>query len=50
MRRLEVRIPAPNGVSDWTLHGPDVDGPWPGVLMFPDASVPPETSGQWDTG
>jgi carboxymethylenebutenolidase len=46
MRRLEVRIPAPDGRSDGTLHVPDGDGSWPGVLMFPDAGGPRETFGQ----
>lgn len=43
MRRLDVRIPAPDGHSDGTLHVPDGDGPWPGVLMFPDAGGQRET-------
>jgi carboxymethylenebutenolidase len=46
MRRLEVRIPTPDGHSDGTLHVPDGDGPRPGVLMFPDAGGPRETFGQ----
>lgn len=37
MPRLDVRIPTPDGHSDATLHVPDGDGPWPGVLMYPDA-------------
>jgi len=37
MRRLDVQIPAPDGHSNGTLHVPDGDGPWPGVLVFPDA-------------
>jgi carboxymethylenebutenolidase len=35
MRHLEVQIPAPDGHSNGTLHLPDGDGPWPGVLAFP---------------
>jgi carboxymethylenebutenolidase len=41
--RLDVRIPAPDGHSDGTLHVPDGDGPWPGVLVFPDAGGARET-------
>ncbi len=37
MRRLDVQIPAPDGRSNGTLHLPDGEGPWPGVLVFPDA-------------
>lgn len=43
MRRLDVQIPTPDGVSKGTLHVPDGDGPWPGVLMFPDAGGQRET-------
>ncbi|MGH3245377.1 MAG: dienelactone hydrolase family protein [Trebonia sp.] len=43
MRRLDVQIPAPDGHSDGTLHLPDGDGPWPGVLVFPDAAGARET-------
>src|ERR1700722_4282250 len=46
MRRLDVRIPAPDGHSRGTLHFPDEDGPWPGVLVFPDAGGVRETFGQ----
>ncbi|KAA9159091.1 dienelactone hydrolase family protein [Amycolatopsis acidicola] len=35
--RLDVRIPAPEGHSNGTLHLPEGDGPWPGVLLYPDA-------------
>lgn len=38
MQRLDVQIPAPDGHSPGTLHVPD-GGPWPGVLVFPDAGV-----------
>ncbi len=37
MRRLEVVIPMPDGQSSATLHLPEGDGPWPGVLVYPDA-------------
>ena len=40
MSRRDVRIPAPDGHSHGTLHVPDGDGPWPGVLVFPDAGDP----------
>jgi carboxymethylenebutenolidase len=43
MRRLDVQIPAPDGHSNGTLHLPDGDGPWPGVLVFPDAGGARET-------
>jgi carboxymethylenebutenolidase len=43
MRRLEVQIPAPDGLSNATLHIPDGDGRWPGVLVFPDAGGARET-------
>jgi len=43
MRRLDVQIPAPDGHSNGTLHVPDGDGPWPGVLVFPDAGGTRET-------
>jgi carboxymethylenebutenolidase len=37
MPRLDVEIPAPDGTAQGTLHVPDGDGPWPGVVLFPDA-------------
>jgi len=43
MPRLDVQIPAPDGESHGTLHLPDGDGPWPGVLLFPDAGGTRET-------
>jgi carboxymethylenebutenolidase len=43
MRRLDVQIPVPDGHSRGTLHLPDGDGPWPGVLVFPDAGGARET-------
>jgi carboxymethylenebutenolidase len=46
MPRLDVQIPAPDGRSHGTLHVPDGDGPWPGVLVFPDAAGVRETFGQ----
>ena len=46
MQRLDVQIPAPDGHSHGTLHVPEGDGPWPGVLVFPDAGGVRETFGQ----
>jgi carboxymethylenebutenolidase len=43
MPRLDVEIPAPDGHSNGTLHLPAGDGPWPGVLVFPDAGGQRET-------
>src|SRR5579859_1315079 len=46
MPRLDVQIPAPAGHSHCTLHLPDGDAPWPGVLVFPDAGGTRETISQ----
>jgi carboxymethylenebutenolidase len=43
MLRLDVQIPTPDGHSNGTLHVPEGDGPWPGVLVFPDAGGARET-------
>ena len=43
MRRLDVQMPTPDGHSNGTMNIPDGDGPWPGVLMFPDAGGSRET-------
>jgi carboxymethylenebutenolidase len=43
MGRLGVQIPTPDGRSNGTLHVPDVNGPWPGVLVFPDGGGARET-------
>jgi len=43
MSRVDVEIPAPDGVARGSLHVPDGDGPWPGVLVFPDAGGVRET-------
>jgi len=37
MPRTEVQIPTRDGVSSGSLHVPEGEGPWPGVVMFPDA-------------
>jgi Dienelactone hydrolase and related enzymes len=50
MGRLDVQIPAPDGHSHGTLHVPDGDGPWPGVLIFPDAAERERRSARWATG
>jgi carboxymethylenebutenolidase len=46
MRRLGVQIPTPDGDSNGTLHLPEGDGPWPGVLAYPDAGGVRETFSQ----
>jgi carboxymethylenebutenolidase len=43
MSRLDVRISTPDGSSAGTLHLPAGDGPWPGVLVYPDAGGARET-------
>jgi carboxymethylenebutenolidase len=40
---LDVQVPAADGQSNGTLHVPEGDGPWPGVLVFPDAGGVRET-------
>lgn len=37
MPRIDVQIPTGDGVAKGSLHVPDGEGPWPGVVMFPDA-------------
>jgi carboxymethylenebutenolidase len=43
MARTDVQVPAPDGHSNGTLHVPDGDGSWPGVVVFPDAGGARET-------
>jgi carboxymethylenebutenolidase len=43
MPRLDVVIPTADGDSKGTLHVPDGDGPWPGVLLFADGAGVRET-------
>ncbi len=43
MTRLDVEIRTPDGSCPASLHVPDGDGPWPGVLLFPDAGGARET-------
>jgi carboxymethylenebutenolidase len=40
MPRIDVQIPTSDGVSKGTLHVPDGEGPWPGVLVFTDIFGP----------
>jgi carboxymethylenebutenolidase len=40
---LDVQVPAADGHSNGTLHVPEGDGLWPGVLVFPDAGGVRET-------
>jgi carboxymethylenebutenolidase len=40
---LDVQVPAADGHSNGTLHVPEGDGPWPAVLVFPDAGGVRET-------
>lgn len=40
MPRSKVLLPTRDGVGKGTLHVPDGDGPWPGVLMFTDIFGP----------
>jgi len=37
MTQRDVEITTPDGVCDATLHTPEGTGPWPAVIMFPDA-------------
>ncbi len=37
MATIDVKVPTPDGVADASLHTPEGAGPWPGVIMYPDA-------------
>jgi carboxymethylenebutenolidase len=37
MAQREVEIPTPDGTCDASLHTPEGSGPWPAVIMYPDA-------------
>ena len=37
MPQRDVLISTPDGTCDATLHTPAGTGPWPAVIMFPDA-------------
>jgi carboxymethylenebutenolidase len=41
--RVDIEISAPDGNCPASLHVPDGEGPWPGVLLFPDAGGARET-------
>jgi carboxymethylenebutenolidase len=41
--RIDVKITTPDGICTASLHVPDGDGPWPGVLLLPDAGGLRET-------
>ena len=40
MPRIDVQVPTRDGVSMGTLHVPEGEGPWPGVLVFTDIFGP----------
>jgi carboxymethylenebutenolidase len=37
MPRINDTVTTPDGSCPVTLHTPDSDGPWPGIVMYPDA-------------
>ena len=37
MTVLDLTVAAPDGACPVSLHTPDGDGPWPAVIMYPDA-------------
>jgi carboxymethylenebutenolidase len=43
MPRIDVEIPTPDGRSAGSLHLPEGSGPWPAVLLLPDAGGRRET-------
>ncbi|MFD0690011.1 dienelactone hydrolase family protein [Actinomadura fibrosa] len=43
MARPNVQVPTPDGRCEASLHVPGGSGPWPGVVMFPDAGGVRET-------
>jgi carboxymethylenebutenolidase len=43
MPRIDVGVTTPDGNCDATLHVPEGSGPWPGVIMYPDAGGARET-------
>src|SRR6201986_2632585 len=40
MTRIDLRIPTSDGAATGTLHVPEGEGPWPGVLVFTDIFGP----------
>jgi carboxymethylenebutenolidase len=43
MTQRDVSIQTPDGTCDASLHTPSGDGPWPAVIMYPDAGGVRET-------
>lgn len=43
MARVDVQITTPDGICPASLHMPEGEGLWPGVLLFPDAGGARET-------
>ena len=43
MGKRDVSIPTPDGTMDAGLHTPEGTGPWPAVIMYPDAGGPRPT-------
>lgn len=37
MPSTDVTVPTPDGAAPASFHVPEGDGPWPGVIMYPDA-------------
>ncbi len=37
MSLIDVTVPTPDGAADASLHTPAGPGPWPAVIMYPDA-------------
>ncbi|QXC62218.1 dienelactone hydrolase family protein [Aquihabitans sp. G128] len=37
MPTIDLEVPTPDGTAPASLHVPEGDGPWPGVLLYPDA-------------
>jgi carboxymethylenebutenolidase len=35
--KIDVQVPTPDGTAPASLFTPDGSGPWPGVIMYPDA-------------
>ena len=38
MPRIDVEVTTKDGAASATLHVPEGDGPWPGVILYPDAA------------
>lgn len=48
MPRLDVSVPTPDGTCPASMFTPEGDGPWPAVIVFPDAGGARPTF--WDMG